>query len=473
MLSSVSPESVVAGSPDATLTLTGTNFTAATLVRWNGNYLATTVVSDTEVQAVIPAAALATPASAPLLVDNSGDGISSILAFSVLPDLGTNLQLTTLNLSGNDLVWNAATSRLYVAVPNTDSVRPQTIATVDPVARSVVSSLPVAANPYVMAISADDQYLYTGFTNNASVQRYTLPGLTPDLLIALGIGDPAPTVAGDEVRGGVESCDFAVSLGVAPGADTTIAVTQGSVGIEPLGCGAVAVIDGATPRPTTPAIYTQSGHDFSKLTWGADGTALYAQGDDGISSQPISQLTVSSSGVVFDQDVTHDIYLGYRPHFDIPTGLIYGDGGAIIQPSTLAMVSNFQASGLMVPDSTLGFAYFLGQTQSQVGGNYGQDNANYTLQIFDLKTYALLDSIVIPNVIGYPIQLVRWGASGIAFTTQNGDFEGTNAPGLTYILSGSRISRTGGSLQPVPANAERVQFTWKQRRRKRQPVSSR
>jgi hypothetical protein len=466
-LSSLSPESVVAGSPDVTITLTGENFTPATMVRWNNNNLATTMVSDTEIQAVIPAAAVATPASAPLLVDNSGDGITSILAFSVLPALGADLQLTTLNLSGNDLAWNAAANRLYVAVTNTDSIRPQTIATVDPVAGTVVSSLPLAANPYVLAISADDQYLYTGFTNYANLQRYALPGLTPDLLIPLAAGDAFQTVVGSDVRGGIGSCDFAVSIGVAPGANTTIAVTQGNSGIEPLGCGATAVLDGATPRPVTPAIFTEDGHDFSKLTWGADATALYALGDEAISSQPISKLTVSSSGVVFDQTVTTDTYLGFRPHFDAATGLIYGDGGAVIQPSTLAMVDNFQASGLMVPDSTLGLAYFLGQTQSQVGGNYGQGNENFTLQIFDLKTYALLDSIVIPNVIGYPIQMARWGASGIAFTTENGGYDGSNAPGLTYLLSGTRISRTTGSVQPTPADTERVQFTWGKQSRKR------
>ena len=280
---------------------------------------------------------------------------------------------------------------------------------------TVVSSLPVATDPYVLAISADDQYLYAGFSSYANVQRYTLPGLTPDLLIPLGVGDAFETVVGDNVRG----------------------------------------------------IGTVTGHDFSKLTWGADATALYALGDDAFTLQPISRLTVSSSGVVFDQALTNDIYLGFRPHFDAPTGLIYGDGGAIIQPSTLALVDNFQASGVMVPDSTLGLAYFLGQTQSQVEGNSGQDNHNLTLQIFDLKTYALLDSIVVPNVIGYPIQMTRWGASGIAFTTENGGYQGNNAPGLTYILSGTRISRTTGSLQPTPADTERVQFTWGKQSRRR------
>ena len=245
----------------------------------------------------------------------------------------------------------------------------------------------MAANPYVLAISADDQYLYAGFSSSANVQRYALPGLTPDLLIPLGVGDAFAAVVGDNVRGGLGSCDFAVSIAVAPGADTTTAVTQGNFG---MGCGATAVFDGATPRPVTPGIGQETGHDFSKLTWGADSTALYAMGDDAFTLQPISRLTVSSSGVVFDQAVTNDIYLGFRPHFDGPTGLIYGDGGAIIQPSTLALVDNFQASGLMVPDSTLGFAYFLGQTQSQVEGDSGQDNRNFTLQIFDLKTYAFL-----------------------------------------------------------------------------------
>ena len=65
-------------------------------------------------------------------------------------------------------------------------------------------------------------------------------------------------------------------------------------------------------------------------------------------------------------------------------------------------------------------AYFLGQTQSQVG------NADYTLQIYDLSAYALINSIVIPNVIGYPVQLVRWGAQGIAFVTTNGEVCGAD-----------------------------------------------
>jgi hypothetical protein len=326
---------------------------------------------------------------------------------------------------------------------------------VDPAAGKILSTLPAAANPFVLSIAGDDHYLYAGFQNYANVQRYALPGLTPDLLIPLGIDNGYLGWS----PGSVESCDFAVSLMAAPGLDTTIAVTQGNTALESVGCGSAVVIDGATPRHGSLSTKgTNDFYDFSKLTWGADATAIYAQGDLCCTFQPISRLSVSPNGLVFDQSSQTDVYLGYRPHFDAGTGLIYSDGGAVTQPSNLAQVGNFHASGLMVPDSALGVAYFLGQSSSQTSANSTQGGVAFTLQIFDIKTYALLDSIVIPNVVGYPNQLIRWGTSGMAFTT--GDYEGDRAQGMLYILSGPKIARATPSVEPTPADTERVQFTW-------------
>jgi hypothetical protein len=456
-----------------TITLTGHNFTLATTVNWRNLNLAATFISNTEVQAVIPAAALASATAAPLYVQNSpGEGISNPVAFSVLPQMDDGTQLAVFNLAGVDLAWNASKNLLYVAVANTDATHPASLATVDTAAGKLLSVLPLNANPHVLAISADDQELYTGFADNPSVQRYALPGLSPDLLIPLGIGAPFVTLAGADVAGGTASCAFAASLAVAPGQNTTLAVSQSARGSSESDCGATAVVDGATPRPMTLPIDINSSYDLKELAWGADDTTLYAQGADGLSRQPIYSLTVSSAGLAFHQSDDTDIYLGYRPHFDAATGLIYSDGGAVTQPSTLTMVGNFKASGLMVPDSKMGLAYFLGQTPSQIGGNYGQDTADYTLQIYDLKTYALLNSIVIPNIIGLPTHLVRWGASGIAFTTIDGDPTRANAPGLTYLLSGAALSPAGSAMKHTPLNAERVQFTWLPRLHHRQSAAT-
>jgi hypothetical protein len=70
-ISSISPASALVGSPDLTITITGTGFVHEThhktfvvfLVNQNTNYLATTFVSITQVTAVIPAALMAGPVS--------------------------------------------------------------------------------------------------------------------------------------------------------------------------------------------------------------------------------------------------------------------------------------------------------------------------------------------------------------------------------------------------------------------------
>jgi len=83
-VSSISPMSAVAGSPDLTLTVMGSAFVNEnhndSLVVWSVNgsdtFLATTFVSSTEVTAVIPATLLAHPVVAKVLVE-TGDPMGS------------------------------------------------------------------------------------------------------------------------------------------------------------------------------------------------------------------------------------------------------------------------------------------------------------------------------------------------------------------------------------------------------------
>lgn len=76
---SITPVSVIAGDPDFVLTVTGTDFVAASVVRWNGLDRATNYISATELQALIPAADIATIGSAVISVFNPlpGGGTSN------------------------------------------------------------------------------------------------------------------------------------------------------------------------------------------------------------------------------------------------------------------------------------------------------------------------------------------------------------------------------------------------------------
>src|SRR5665213_2969478 len=84
-LTSVSPSSVTAGSPDTTITLTGTNFTSTSVAEFNGTPLATTFISATQETAVVPAADNVTPGTYSITVVTPGPqgGASNALNYTV------------------------------------------------------------------------------------------------------------------------------------------------------------------------------------------------------------------------------------------------------------------------------------------------------------------------------------------------------------------------------------------------------
>jgi uncharacterized delta-60 repeat protein len=84
-LASLSPSSVVAGSSDFTLTVTGTNFGSNSVVLFHGTALSTAFVSATQLTAQVPASAVATAGSYDVVVRSPapGGGTSAALAFVV------------------------------------------------------------------------------------------------------------------------------------------------------------------------------------------------------------------------------------------------------------------------------------------------------------------------------------------------------------------------------------------------------
>ncbi len=86
-LSSVSPNSATAGGTGFTLTATGTNFIAGSLVRWNGADRSTTFVNSTTLTAAISASDISSSGNVTVTVFNPspGGGLSNSQTFSVNP----------------------------------------------------------------------------------------------------------------------------------------------------------------------------------------------------------------------------------------------------------------------------------------------------------------------------------------------------------------------------------------------------
>ena len=417
-LTSISPQSALAGSPATILTVTGAYFQPGAVVNWGNQPLSTAYINAAQLQATVPASYLATAQATIITVSNgtTTTQAQNQMLFTVSPSTSG---ITSMNLSARSLAWDKKSSLLYAAVDGSDPLYPNSIVVIDPVQGKVVKSQIVGSDPYLVRTSADGSYLYVGFAGTNSIAQLKMPALDSPSSWSLGTNNPlGPLVALD--------------LQPAPGAPQTTAVSTGSKGAIPQAperaYGSLTIFDNNVPRPTAiPENAYPTFYAFGNLQWGKDSSTLYAAdlGDD------LYTLAVNSSGATVVQDIPYGVenpILAADPakkrynyntafHYDAVTGYIYDDNGVIIDPVNVNLVHAFNTFGFVAEDSDLNRLFFL----QYVGG--------YTLQSFDKTLFTPVNSITLSGVVGTPQAFVRWGTSGLAFSTIG------TGPSLLYILN--------------------------------------
>ncbi len=89
-ITTISPNSTVAGGAAFTLTIDGTNFVAASVVNFGGSAPATTFVNSTQLTAAIPAASIASPGTPAVTVTNPAPGGGTSKAINLTITSGLN-----------------------------------------------------------------------------------------------------------------------------------------------------------------------------------------------------------------------------------------------------------------------------------------------------------------------------------------------------------------------------------------------
>ena len=231
-----------------------------------------------ELLATVPASDLAQAGTAQVTLSSTATAVSAALTFGINPPQTGKLWVRSVEnvATANDLVWDSAHGKLYLSIPASDTVAPNTIATVDPVAGTVTASTPANSSPRLLSISSDSSYLWAGLDGSNAVQRYLLPGMTPDVTINL----PPYTDEGQQ----------ALALQAAPVNPHTLALVLGPYGVVPGGNG-IYVYDDAVQRPVSVPGYFSGGPDLGWIQWGADDSVLYGNQDWTIDEGGIANLS--------------------------------------------------------------------------------------------------------------------------------------------------------------------------------------
>ena len=258
------------------------------------------------------------------------------------------------------------------------------------------------SEPNILALSADNQFLYSGTDGAASVERVNLPAMTKDLTFSLGIG--------------FNGVNTARELQVAPALPHTVAIAESS----PFQFGSLQIFDDAAARP--------NGANASSIQWSSDATTLFAFTGGG---GEIISYTVDANGLTQSQNFPGVLGNGPEIHFDPVTKAMYSDDGHIADTSTGLPLGNFNATGSMVADRKLNRAFFLRQPTP----------GSVTIDSYVLNRLTAAGSINIPGITGAPKRLIRWGQNGLAFNTTSGQL---------VLVGGNFLDAASTAIPPSP-----------------------
>lgn len=330
------------------------------------------------------------------------------------------------NLQAEDLIYDPVRQRIYASVPSLGGIHSNSVAAIDPVAGTIVWSLPVGeiVRPMTsgkyrsgkLARSDDGQFLYVTVSNALAVQRVNLASQTRGPVFSIG-------------PGGTGTALSAADLVVLSGTPTSVAVARAD-GFNAHG---VAIYDNGVRRPNTTPEFTVS--DINVIEPSANSSILLGYNNQN-TGFGFSRIAVNSSGAsVLDE--TSGLLTGFDADIVYNGAFVFGSFGAVVNPLSPSLVGQFNVESSFVcckyvaPDTAMGRAFFL----SQVG-------SNQHLQGHDLGTFLALKALDIPPDGGGGRALVRWGTNGLAFATSGGNI---------YLVQSSLLMPNGSPADLVVA----------------------
>lgn len=371
----------------------------------------------------------------------AGSPVSVPIQYTVYLTQGKEYSLVSSAVGGiSDLAYEPLRGSIYVtALAGYPSSYSGAVTEVSPANGAVVTQFSLNDGLSHVAVSDDGHYVYAASKTSSLIYRLTLPALTPDISIDLGMASTAQGVL-PNIAGG---------MAVAPGAARALAVALAhSAG--PNQSQGVAIFDDATPRAQALApLGNYTGVD--SIVWGAASDTLYVarasqqQPED----REIDLLSVGPAGLTLASSVNITGTSDTAGSMVYASGKLYEASGLLRDATSLAVLSR-----VPLPPSTLTPSPFgiLCMTPDVANNRLFVLSSNWQSSHLYLLVYTL-PAMTMQGVIdlGYDngdgtlqTHLILWGSQGVAFNRNglqilSGIFSGSANDGTTAVAR--RVTR--------------------------------
>lgn len=258
------------------------------------------------------------------------------------------------------------------------------IVAIDPVQRTIVWSQIIGSDPGPLTVAPDGSRAYVGLDGAAAVVVVDLEKRARCFDFPLGFDDWAgPLYAGD--------------MGALPSHPETLVVSTRRLGVSP-DFGGVFVFDNGAPR----AIHTAD-HTGARLIEVASDTTVY--GFNNSSTEfGLRQLTILPTGIQ-ESWLARDVISGFSVDITYVGGRLYSTSGRVVDPAVPRLVATLPTQGALAVD--------LARGEVMIGTSAAQ------LNVYDLETFTHRRAVNWA-LTGTPVQLFRYGATGLLVRTATG-----------------------------------------------------
>ena len=324
-----------------------------------------------------------------------------LLIFLLLQSLFSfsQLQISTLDIHTNDLVYDSNTNRIYVSIPSSNGSNGNSIGIINPATSELEKTIFIGSEPTVLAISDNVEYIYSGFSGASLIRRFVVATQTSGLQFSLGTDSSSGSYYAEDIE-------------VMPNNPTTIAVSRKNITASPRHEG-VAIYDNDQLRSITTPDHSGSNKiefDSQNSLIGYNnetsefGIRKHAINNSGVTTTSITQSVLSGFGVDF-------IYQGSNnSNQKSNTSRIYSDNGKVIDTSNTPFVigSFSNINGPVAYDTQNDLVCF---------ANYESGVINF--KRFNPNTFLLFDSLTVSQTTEEANSLITCGNNCYAFNTND------------------------------------------------------